>query len=150
MSDVLNLGCGNKILPGACNTDRIKHRPEVDVVWDLNVIPWPWADDSFDQVYACAVLEHLRISLLESIDECWRILRAGGHLQMKLPYWKHEMAYNDPTHFWKCGMGVLDIFDPRTKRGHDYSFYTDRKWKILKVRLNREMTSIIAAMEVIK
>lgn len=156
MSRVLNLGCGNKLIKefedrAVVNHDRIKHRPEVDVIWDLDVTPWPWADNTFDQVYACAVLEHLRISLLDSINECHRILRAGGLLQMKLPYWKHEMAYNDPTHFWKCGLGVLDVFDPTTRRGMQYNFYTWRKWKILGVpRLNKEQTSIIAAMEAIK
>ncbi len=149
---VLNVGCGNKLLkqiPGweVVNHDRTRHRPEVDVVWDLNVIPWPWADESFGLVYACAVLEHLRVSLLESIDECHRILMPAGLLRLKLPYWKHEQAYNDPTHFWKCGLGIFDIFDPRTKRGHDYAFYTPRKWKILRVRLNREQTSIIATLE---
>lgn len=153
MKDVLNLGCGNKILSGegVINHDRIKHRAEVDVVWDLNDLPWPWKDDAFDAIFACAVLEHLRISLLESINECHRILRPGGVLRLKLPYWQSEMAHNDPTHFWLCGLGVLDVFDPRTKRGMNYGFYTQRKWHLRGApRLNREQTSIIATMEAIK
>ncbi len=154
--DILNLGSGNKILipkPGerVVNHDLVQHRPEISVVHDLNELPWPWPDDSFDFIAACAVLEHLRLNLVESLNECWRILRPGGKVHLKLPYWKSDNSYCDPTHYWMFALGSFDQFDPDTKRGRDYSFYTPRKWRIVKpARLNKEGTSIIVLMEVRK
>ena len=151
MPDILNLGCGNKLVEGAINHDRSRHRPEVDVVHDLNVIPWPWADNSFDLVVACAVLEHLRVDLLQSIGECWRVLRPGGVLHVKLPYWQSDNSYADPTHYWKFSLQSLDVFDPDTAFGHRYAFYTSRKWKIVqRPRLNDAKTSFSARLRVRK
>ena len=149
--DILNLGAGNKLVTGAVQHDLYKHRPEIDVAWDLNNLPWPWADDSFDLIVACAVLEHLRINLLASVGECWRILRPGGLLHVKLPYWRGENSWTDPTHYWHFTLETLNIFDPDTKYGQDYRFYTNRKWKIVKAaRLNDAKTSFSAKLQVRK
>lgn len=151
MMDILNVGAGNKIVPGAVNHDRIQHRPEIDVAWDLNELPWPWEDNRFDFIAACAVLEHLRITLVDSMNECWRILRPGGHLHVKVPYWHHENSYQDPTHYWRYTLGTFDLFDPSTKYGHDYAFYTGRKWMLVRrPRLNQQHSSIIALLQVVK
>ena len=149
---VLNIGAGNKLVPGAVNHDRVAHRPEIDVVWDLNVVPWPWEDDSFDLVVACAVLEHLQITLIESVGESWRILAPGGRLHVKIPYWQHDNSYADPTHYWRFSPQTLDLFDPDTKYGHDYAFYVGlRQWKTIKpARLNQQRSSIIGLLEVRK
>ena len=151
MADILNLGCGDRPMPGAVNHDRIKHRPEIDVAHDLNVLPWPWPDDAFDLVVARAVFEHLDIDLVKSLDECWRILRRGGQVGLKLPYFGAENSYVDPTHRWFFALGSFDQFDPDTERGKAYGFYTDRKWRIVKpARFNRAKTSIYATLEVRK
>jgi SAM-dependent methyltransferase len=147
----LNLGCGNKLVPGAVNHDRCAHRPEVDVVWNLNDLPWPWADASFDFIVACAVLEHLRIDLVESVNECWRLLRPGGILHLKLPHWQSDNSYVDPTHYWHFALGALDVFDPDTVMGKQYSFYTPSKWQIIAYpKLNRGKTSFAAKLQVRK
>lgn len=149
--DVLNIGAGNRIIAGAVNLDRERHRPEIDVAHDLNVLPWPFPDESFDKIVARAVLEHLRITLIESVDECWRLLRPGGVLFMKLPYWKHDNAYLDPTHHWRFSLATPNIFDPQTDYGKRYGFYTPRKWKIIKPpRLNDAHSSFAVTMRVIK
>lgn len=147
----LNLGCGDDIREGFINVDLRKHSPKVDMVWDLNDLPWPWEDESAELIVAKTVFEHLRINLLESMNECWRILAPGGRLWIKLPYWKHDHSYMDPTHYWQFSLHTLDLFDPETSYGHRYSFYTDRKWRIIKgPQLNQAQSSIIATMEVVK
>ncbi len=149
--DVLNLGAGRMPITGAVNHDLRRHADYIDVAHDLNLLPWPWADDSFDLIVARAVLEHLRINLLESVGECWRILRPGGQLYLKLPHWQHEHSYLDPTHYWRFALHSCDIFDPATEYGKEYVFYTDRKWRIVKgPRLNRAASSILATMQVRK
>ena len=139
---ILNLGAGNRILADAINHDVVKHRDEIDVVWDLNEMPWPWEDESFDKVCALSVLEHLRQNLLTSMDEIWRITRPSGQAVVKLPHWRANISWEDLTHLHMVGPGVMDQLDPSTKRGHDYRFYTRRKWRILKRRMNKAETSI--------
>lgn len=149
--ELLVLGCGDKPVAGAVNHDRIAHRPEVDVAWDLNVMPWPWEDESFDKIHANAVLEHLRPDLIQSMNECWRILRPGGTIYLKLPYWRHETSWTDPTHYHKCTLETLDVFVPETRYGGRYHWYTDRKWRYVKPpKLNPAGSSIVATLEVRK
>lgn len=79
---------------------------------------------------AWSVFEHLRITLIDSMNEVWRILRPGGQLQLKLPLWTEDVSWMDPTHYWKFSLRSLDHFDPDTHRGGDCDFYTDRHWRI--------------------
>jgi len=139
----LNLGCGGKPLEGFVNHDVVQHSPHVDVAWDLNVLPWPWAPMTFEKVAALSVLEHLRHNLLTSMDEIWRILAPEGVAVVKLPHWKHNLTWEDLTHLHMVGPGIMDQLDPRTKRGHDYWFYTRRKWRVEKRNMNEAKSSII-------
>lgn len=133
------------------NHDLARHRSEIDVVHDLNDLPWPWEDESFDQIGASSVFEHLTIDLVRCMDECWRILRPEGLLRVKLPYWQHDNAYADPTHRWHFSLRVLDVFVPESKLGAELGFYTDRKWRMVKpIRFNKYKSAFIAVMQVRK
>lgn len=136
--NILNLGAGNRIVSGALNHDQWKHRPEIDVMWDLDVLPWPWEDNSFDEIQAIAVFEHLSITLIDSLDECWRILKPKGRLVVKYPLWNTPTCHDDPTHHWYWSERVLEVFDPDTKYGADHPYYTDKKWKILSLGIIKE------------
>lgn len=137
----LNLGCGNKPIDGFVNHDLTKHSPYVDVAWDLNDLPWPWEDESFEKIAALSVLEHLRQRLLDSMNELWRLLAPGGVAVIKLPFWKANLTWEDLTHLHMVGPGIMDQLDPRTKRGTQYWFYTPRKWRIEKQQVNSAKTS---------
>ncbi len=150
MMDMLNLGAGNRIIDGAVNHDRTAHRPEIAVVHDLNDLPWPWPDGAFKLIHASSVFEHLEIDLVQALDECWRILRPGGQLRLKVPHWQHDNAYADPTHRRPYSVRSLDVFDPDTKLGGELGFYTKRKWRIVKIGMNKVQSSIIAVMQVRK
>ena len=54
----LNLGCGNDIKEGWVNMDYIGAEG-VDVVHNLNRLPYPFPDNTFDSILASHVLEHL-------------------------------------------------------------------------------------------
>ena len=147
---ILVLGCGNQPSGNAVNHDIIKHRPEIDVVWDLNELPWPWPDSRFDFITAWAVFEHLTFDLMVAMNELWRIGAPGCVADVKLPYWRSEVSYNDPTHHYAVGLNVFDQFDPATRRGAAYTFYTPRKWKILSCGLNRGGTAVVAKLRSLK
>lgn len=147
----LNLGAGNHISPGAVNHDRLKHRPEIDVVHDLNVLPWPWKDGSFGRIFASSVFEHLEINLVQALNECWRILEPAGTLRVKVPHWQHDNAYADPTHYWRFSLRSFDVFVPETKLGKELNFYTARKWQFVKPpALNGHQSSMIVTLAVRK
>lgn len=151
MADILNLGAGNRIASGSVNHDLCRHRPEIDVAHDLNVIPWPWEDESFDSMIACSVFEHLEIDLIQAMDECWRILRPMCHLHIKLPHWNHDNGYADPTHRWRYSVRAMDVFDPESKLGKELSFYTERKWRFIKKpTMNKYKSGFRATLQVIK
>jgi len=148
---ILNLGAGNKIIKGAVNHDLYKHRKEIDVAHDLNILPWPWADESFDQIVASAVFEHLDNNLVVTLNECHRLLRPGGAVWLKLPLWSAERAHDDPTHRWFFTIRSLDQFCPKTRRGKQYGFYTPLKWRYVKgPRFNKARTSLVVTLGVIK
>jgi len=152
MPDILNLGAGTKPMrKGVINHDRIRHGPHIDVVHDLNVLPWPWEDNSFDHIVARSVMEHLNIDLVQALDECWRILRPGGRAYLKVPFYAADASYSDPTHRWRYNLQSFDVFVPETKLGTQYVFYTERKWQFIKgPRLNTSKTSIHILLEVRK
>lgn len=98
---ILELGCGKEVSPGATiRHDRIAHSPHVDVAWDLDLMPWPWSDESVDDLFAIDVIEHLHHEVDTILNECHRILRDGGTLTLRVPAWNHPLGlgYRDPTH----------------------------------------------------
>lgn len=134
MKTRLNLGAGNLIEDPkvTVNHDRMKHRPEIDAVWDLNQTPWPWKDEQFETVIAKAVFEHLDIDLLTAVDECWRILKPGGTIYIKVPNAEDVIGcWGDPTHRRPYTLSLTAIFDYKAENTGN-NFYTTRKWKIRK------------------
>lgn len=145
---ILNLGCGNRIIGNAVNHDVTLHRPEVDIAWNLNDMPWPWADESFDEICARSVFEHLEKNLVITMNECWRILTVGGVCEVKVPHWQHPVSWRDPTHIWHYEEHSFDYFDPETKVGAQYAFYTPKKWHTIRgPALNNCKSSIVILME---
>lgn len=130
---ILNLGCGNRIMDGdnVVNHDMVRHRPEINAVHDLDITPWPWGNNHFERIDARSVFEHLRLTLIEACNECWRILRPGGQLVIVYPSADGPTAHEDPTHRWFWTERSLDYLDPDTRHGQDYPYYTLMKWRIL-------------------
>jgi predicted SAM-dependent methyltransferase len=92
----LNIGCGPKIKNGYTNLD-MSPLPGVDVVHNLDVYPWPFENETADQILAEHVFEHVK-QPVEFVLECWRILKPRGELVIVCPHWTSENAFTDPTH----------------------------------------------------
>lgn len=74
-----------------------------DVVHDLNVLPYPFKDNEFDEIHAYEVLEHCGRQgdwkfFLDQFSEFWRILRPNGYLIATVPMWDSKWAWGDPGH----------------------------------------------------
>jgi len=88
----LNLGCGTDIKKGYVNVDFIEGKG-VDIVYDLNKTPYPFKDNSFEEIYASHILEHLGGDWFKIIGELNRILRKKGILIIKVPHFSSASAF---------------------------------------------------------
>jgi SAM-dependent methyltransferase len=83
----LNLGCGDKILPGYVNVDVVESRAgqHPDVLCDLHELA-PFADGSADEVLAVHVVEHFwRWEVASVLREWVRVLKPGAPLILECP-----------------------------------------------------------------
>lgn len=74
-----------------------------DVVWDLEQLPLPFEDSSFDEIHAYEVLEHTGSQggwrfFFAQWSDFWRILKPGGMFYGTVPYWESVWAWGDPSH----------------------------------------------------
>lgn len=85
----LNLGCGLDKRPGWLNADYV---PECkpDVCFDANGL-WPFKDQTFYEVYASHVFEHLP-NWWGAFNEAARVLKVGGRLEIRVPDESASMA----------------------------------------------------------
>ena len=93
---VLDVGCGLAKQEGAIGVDT-HPLPGVDVVHNLEEYPWPFEDDRFDEVLMHDIIEHLP-DTIKTMEECFRILKPGGLLKIRVVPYNHYYAYSDPTH----------------------------------------------------
>lgn len=129
--DKLLLAAGKTRRDGFVRHDRDLHLG-ADVAHDLNVFPYPWADNSWDYIEAVDIVEHLKADLPQVMDELWRILRPTGHLYIHTAETGSWQLFTDPTHVRGFTLESFDYFDPKTKwGGHSDYDYTDRKWQVV-------------------
>lgn len=104
----LNVGCGRFPIADAINLDII-NAPGVDVVHDLDVIPWPFNNDAFRVVRATQVFEHVN-DPVGFMCEAWRVLEVNGLLIMSVPHYQSENSHTDPTHKRHCTLHTWDYW----------------------------------------
>ena len=80
----LNLGCGANYRAGYVNVDWSRS-VKTDKVVDLSEFPWPWPDNSADEIFMWHVLEHL-MDTGKVMREVSRILKPGGKFWGQVPY----------------------------------------------------------------
>lgn len=108
---ILNIGSNNNRIPGAIGVDIIK-KPGVDVVHDLNLVPYPFETSSVSVVHMYHVLEHLE-NPLQVLEEVHRILKPGGRLYLRVPHFSSLYSWGDITHRRAFSMHAFDVFDEK-------------------------------------
>lgn len=125
----LLIGCGNSrakkvngswTLPDWANLTTLDFDPltKPDVVHDLNVLPYPFEDNTFDEIHAMEVLEHCGRQgdwqfFFAQFYEFWRILKPGGYFVATVPAWDSPWAWGDPSHTRVITKGSLIFLDQR-------------------------------------
>ncbi|MEW6754686.1 MAG: class I SAM-dependent methyltransferase [Candidatus Latescibacterota bacterium] len=113
---LLDVGCGSQPLRHALlrhargvvglEHDRRRYRAAPPQVWG-SALALPFADSSFDTVYASQVLEHVP-EPAELLAEAGRVLRPGGHLILTAPHiWGIHEEPEDYFRFTRYGLHHL-------------------------------------------
>lgn len=91
--------------------------PESKHVVNLLQFPWPWADNSVDEIYCSHFIEHIPMIYVNALghevpcgstgaqdllfrffDECWRVLKPDGWGTFIVPNARSNRGFQDPTH----------------------------------------------------
>lgn len=127
---VLNLGCGKRRIPGSIGVDRVAIEGFVDVVHDLEQVPYPFPSRSADAIHLYYVLEHLHNPLLV-LEELHRIMKPGAKLYIKVPHFSSAYAYVDITHVRPYSFRSFNAFE----HGNPIHYYTRANFKVRYVRI---------------
>lgn len=126
MKIILNIGCGNTRIPGSIGVDRSLIEDCVDVVHDLDVVPYPFNTESVDEIHFYHVLEHLH-EPIKKLEELHRLLKPNGIIHMRVPHFSSMGAFTDLTHVRPFGYTSFDCLE----QGHNQHYYTSLTFKIM-------------------
>jgi len=127
---VLDVGCGIRKAPGAIGIDR-NPASAADVLCDLDRLPYPFADASFDRLEATHVIEHVA-DVLRTMEEFHRLVRPGGRVHIVTPHYTDFSSFCDPTHRWHLNSFSFRIF------GEDhggFGYYSTLKYREISVHV---------------
>jgi hypothetical protein len=113
MQNRLNLGCGKHLFPGYINVDKFG---QPDLIHDLEVFPWPWHDNSCQEIVMNHVLEHLGETtniFLNIIKELYRICIPDALIKITVPHPRHDNFIGDPTHKRAITIEGLSLFSKK-------------------------------------
>ena len=114
----LNLGCGNKLLKGYINLDKFNYY-KCDVTHDLEKFPYPFKNDSINEILLSHVLEHIGQqpdTFINIIKELYRICANNALIIINVPHPRHEDFLSDPTHVRPITVLGLSLFDQKLNR----------------------------------
>jgi len=142
----LNLGCGLDIRKGWVNLDAIKTKG-VDVIHNLNKYPYPFKDDTFDEIFASHIIEHLP-DTVSFIKEIWRISKPNAKIIIKTDHYSGgSLGWGDPEHLEKffylngCWINEINyfVFFPLCLPTDHYQI-----WKNFNIKENKSISRICA------
>jgi len=129
----LDVGCGNDKIPGAVGIDLVAG-PQIDIVHDLDRMPWPVQTSAFDVIRLWSVMEHLH-DLVAVMEEVHRVARPGAIVLIGTPHFSSANAYTDPTHVHFLSGRFLDYFVQGTEMSGHYGFYSKARFALLERRV---------------
>ncbi|UOF78259.1 methyltransferase [Caudoviricetes sp.] len=113
----LDIGCGKNKREGFIGVDILDF-PGVDQKVDIRKAPWPWADDSVEEVNCSHFLEHLTApERIIFFNELYRVCKKDSKTAIVVPHWSSMRAYGDPTHQWPP---VVEFF----------WYYLSKDWRV--------------------
>ena len=129
MDKKLEVGCGDNKREGYLGMDMVK-LDGVDVVHDMNISPWPFDDNTFNEIIFDDVLEHSK-NFLGILSEVYRVSAPNATIKISLPHYSSDNMYSDPTHTIFFSSRSFNYFDK--SQNYKHSFYLGNvNFKVLK------------------
>lgn len=123
----LNLWCWFDIKEWYVNLDIIKNN-WVDIIHDLENIPYPFEENTFEEIYTSMVLEHIK-DLSKLMDELVRIWKNWCKIKIIVPYFSSPNLWWDPTHVRWFNTNTFSWF-------HKNSLKSFWKLKLIKYKIH--------------
>jgi len=130
----LDLGGGGRPQPNFVNID-IRDLPQVDIVHDLTVFPWPLPDECCTRVMASHLIEHINpanFGFVNFMDEVWRICKPGAEFMIAAPYGLSPGYIQDPTHCNPVNEATFGYFDPM-HQSRLWHIYKPKPWYVKRI-----------------
>jgi hypothetical protein len=127
----LDLGCAESKRDGWVGID-VRELPGVDIVWDLEDIPWPLPDECAQVAIMGCLLPHInpaKFGTIKFMNELWRVMKFDCQIAISMPYGDSEVAKADPTHCQYFVEQSFLYFDP-LHESKLYKVYKPKPWKI--------------------
>ena len=127
---VLDVGCGINKYPGSIGLDR-NPNTRADVIADLDQFPFPLSDNSFREIRAIHVIEHVS-DVIRLMEEFHRLLAPGGQAFIVTPHYTDYSSFCDPTHRWHLNSFSLRYF------GQDnggFGYYSTARFREISTRV---------------
>lgn len=133
----INLGAGTDIKEGYVNVDLVPLEG-IDTQLNLMDFPWPFEDNSAEEIRAIDIVEHLnpytrdlsKSTIIAFLEECHRILQKGGTLFIQTPRYDADFLWIDPTHVRGFHEQSFDFFDPNKPFGKTTGFYSKCRFDV--------------------
>lgn len=90
----LDIACGKSKKRGFVGVDIWDG---ADIVCNLEKFPWPFEDESVDEIFCSHYIEHVP-DLVAFANELYRIMKPGAKAAIVAPYYSSIRAWQDPTH----------------------------------------------------
>lgn len=123
----LNLGAGKKPLKGYVNIDKNNFKG-VDLVWNLDNFPYPFKNNSVDEIVAENILEFVE-NFMKTIEEIYRICKPGAKIKIIYVPCPSPFSFQNPLVVTRMGFNTFEYYlsDEGTE-----SYLFKPKFKILK------------------
>ena len=116
----LAVGCGHHARSDWTNLD-LAPLPNVDVIHDLDDVPLPFDDASFDFIECFDILEHVR-EFPDVMRELHRITAPGGRVHITGPHFTSYTWATDPTHRRAFAINTFEFFATTSLLDREYYF----------------------------
>jgi hypothetical protein len=148
----LNLGCGFNKPDGFIHVDMFEEC-QPDVVHNLETFPYPFADDSCEEILFNHSLEHIGQQpnvFLKIMQEIYRICKNEALIRINVPHPRHDHFISDPTHVRAITPLTLQLFDLDLNRqwqqmkgaNSPFAIYLGVNFKLISTEINVEQLYI--------
>lgn len=131
----LDIGSGAASRPGWLSIDNRAH-PAVQLVHDLEQMPWPLESGTVVQAFAGHVVSRInpaRWGFIAFMDELHRLLVPAGELMIVTYYGTNHRYASDPAACNPCTEATFQYFDPAQKSSL-WHVYQPQPWAIRDMR----------------